>query len=558
MDKKHVILVVVCLAFFSLSVYGNTFFNDFAYDDEYVVLKNQWITSPSYIPNIFSENLFGFEGTQSNYYRPLLHLSYMAVYGLFGYAAWAFHATNILLHIAVSLLVFLFCFRFLDRTACSNPFVPSLIAGLFFIATPIHTEAVAPIMSITEVAFTLFYLASLYVYIFIERSKKTVWLSAGFFFLSSLCKEPALTLPLMIFVYDYLFDKKRLNFRESVKVYMPYAFFTFLYFILRFHALGGFAPVKKHSGLGIWEALINTFPLVSKYLFMLLFPINLNALHDFVPYTTLFESKVIFSLVIFLGFLTLIVITRKRNNVICFSLVLMFVPLLPTLYVAAIEYPFAERYLYLPSVGLALIVAVVAARMYRSRQGVIVLSVTAFLVIGLCTLGTIERNQVWKNNFTLWSDTVQKSPGVSLAHGNLAVTLKVRGDLEGAVSHYNRAIQIEPRFFYYSGLGDIYSQKGLLNQAVEFYKQALQLNPSYADTYLNLGSTYGEMGHYELAIETFKKAIELAPGLADAHYNLGLAYNGTGEAKKALDHFTVALRLQPENPKFRRAATKGF
>ena len=138
------ILAVIILT--SIGVYGNAIFNGFVVDDMHQVVENPWIRDVSYLKEICSSNVWAFEGRDSNYYRPLMHVAYMGVYHLVGLHAWGFHLLNALLHAGATALVFLVGSRLFGRSEGSgiHPIAtPALVAALLFATHPVHTEAVA-------------------------------------------------------------------------------------------------------------------------------------------------------------------------------------------------------------------------------------------------------------------------------------------------------------------------------------------------------------------------------------------------------------------------------
>jgi 4-amino-4-deoxy-L-arabinose transferase-like glycosyltransferase len=223
-----IISIVIAIAF---AVYSNALSNGFVYDDGYQILQNPWITDAKYIPEIFSKNVWGFRQNDSitNYYRPMMHLIYMFNYHIFGLKPWGFHLVNIFLHAGCSVLVFLIVLRLLrisPSSASVSSMAPPFIAALLFATHPIHTEAVTWVAGLTDVSCTFFYLLSFYFYIRSTGSillmKGTYLLSIASFFLAALCKEIALTLPLILVVYDYASRRDEVAFPSFLKKYVPY------------------------------------------------------------------------------------------------------------------------------------------------------------------------------------------------------------------------------------------------------------------------------------------------------------------------------------------------
>jgi tetratricopeptide (TPR) repeat protein len=440
----------------------------------------------------------------------MFHIFYMLDYHIFGFRPWGFHLTKILLHMGSSLLVFFMASTIISRygggdtaTETSKQYIP-FVAALLFATHPIHTEAV---LGITEVSLAFFYFLSFYLYIRADVISRGVPVSSvAFFFLAALSKETALTLPVLLFAYDFSF--KRLGkFNHLIKRYLPYLAASGIYFILRIYALGGFAPAKAHAGLSVYEYFINVFPLFAQYLGKLILPINLNAAYVFHPIHSLLEWKGIMAVTVTLGFILTLYLVRDRNRVVFFSLLLVIIPLLPAFYIPALgEHTFAERYLYLPSAGFVIIVSVglcgiASLDALRDMAMPIMLSIV-LVIMALYSAGTIKRNPVWKDSFTLWSDTAKKSPDSYGVRNNLGNAYHKQG--------YN--------------LGNVYLNLGRLEKAIQKYKYALRLEPDFARAHNNLGDAYADQGRTDEAIEEYRVASRLDPNFALPHYNLGNVY----------------------------------
>ncbi len=551
------IVVISCVCF---AVYFNALANGFVYDDLQQVVKNQWIKDLKYIPEIFSTHVWKFveiEGA-SNYYRPLMHIIYMMNYHLFGLRPWGFHLVNILFHAGVSILVFLILMRLLNGFHPTNYLSPPFLAVLLFVTHPIHTESVTWIAGLPDLSFTFFYLLSFYLYLLATEegrpSRRLYTMSVTLFFLATLCKEPALTLPIILIGYDYGFNK--LSFSRSpfiyVKRYLPYLIVAGLYFILRIHAVGGLAPLKRHAELSAFQYVINVFPLFIQYLKKLIIPVNLNAFHVFHPVSSIFEMKSVVSLILTAVFVLCTCVALRRNKVVFLSLLFITVPLLPALYIPAIgENPFAERYLYLPSLGFIILLALVAARIQVNTPGRRIALTVGFLVVfSLYSAGTLKRNIVWKNNYSLWTDTVRKSPDGALPHSELGIEYTVRGRLDEAIKHFETAIRLQPnQADYYNNLGYTYIRKGRVDKGIELFQLAIQLDSYHISSYYNLGLAYDSKGLVNAAVRYYQTVLRLNPRHAQALNSLGIAYGRKGMAAKAIVHFQAALKLEPDDPR---------
>jgi tetratricopeptide (TPR) repeat protein len=252
------------------------------------------------------------------------------------------------------------------------------------------------------------------------------------------------------------------------------------------------------------------------------------------------------------AFLTLIPITLKKNRVVFMGLLFVAVPLLPVLYIPALgENSFAERYLYLPSAGYVILLAAVLLWV-KEKLPHTVKSVTVVLIVltGLYTVGTVNRNNIWKNNFVLWADTVRKSPDSPFAHTSLGNEYASRGNLDMALAEYQTALRLRPDYVVaHINLGILYKWRGQLDMAIAEYQRALRLRPDYADVHYDLGNAYEAEGQWDMAITEYQTALRLKPNYANAHFNLGVAYLRKGAVDMAKGEFEAGLKISPDNQK---------
>ncbi len=570
---------IAILLIISIGVYLNTLPNEFVYDDETQVLKNQWIRDVRHIPEILLSGVPAFVGEViSNYYRPLMHIIYMIDYHIFGLRPWGFHLTNIILNAGISVLVFIIISTLINQSQSLNPkskiqnpesqisnlksqiLSPAFITAILFAAHPIHTEAVAWIAGVPELLFSLFYLLSFYLYTKTDRIQdKRFILSLLFFFFATLCKEPALTLPILLFIYDYSLKRNsvhssRFTVHGNIKRYLPYLIISGIYFILRIYALRGFAPIpKKHAHLSSYEYFINIFPLFTQYLEKLLLPINMNVFYVFHPISSLFEWKGIITFILTLAFIFLVYFFR-RHKVVFLSLFWIVIPLLPVFYIPALgENTFAERYLYLPSIGFVVLVALAIERIsqlkaLRQTANYVIISILVIL-IGLYSAGTIKRNYIWRNSYSLWTDTVQKSPDGFIPHTHMGIAYYKKGEINKALKHSQIAIKLMPDSPEpHSNLGNVYSTLGKFDEAIKEYMTAIKLSPDFPEAHYNLALTYSKQERFDEAMKEYMTAIKLSPDFPEPHYTLALTYSKQERFDEAIKEYMIAIKLKPNYP----------
>lgn len=553
-------LAIIIILFTSFGVYFNTLSNGFVYDDTFIVVENPWIRDVKYLPDIFSKGLWEFQGeSASGFYRPLVHAMYMVTYSVFGLKPWGFHLVNVLLHAGVSVLVFLVAAGLLRRGVSSGEwFSTPLFAGVLFATHPIHTEVVAWVAGVMDLLFTLFFLLSLHFYLrWKEKGGRALYCySVLSFFLSTLCKEPALVLPAVLVVYDYVFDREPSKSRHH-KIYIPYGAVVALYLIFRLHADVGIVSTESRLRFTFIQLLLNILVLFVQYLWKLLLPINLNVYYAFRPVMSPFSGNAVFAIIFAVGFIGLFVAAWNRNKEILFLLCLVTLSLLPVLYFPAVHNPIADRYLYLPSVGFVMILSYSAAWLVAKSGKMAKVGIVTVIVITilLYSVGTVERNRVWKNEYSLWSDAAKKSPDKAIPHHNLGKALESMGRLDEAMDQYRIGLSLPSappiNSMAHNNLGFAYKLKGDLEMAIAHYVTAVGLQPTETRARTNLAAAYMETGLLEEAIEQLRIVVQLRPGDSTAHYNLGVAYEMKGFPEEALTEFDTAETLAPGDSELR-------
>jgi tetratricopeptide (TPR) repeat protein len=230
-----------------------------------------------------------------------------------------------------------------------------------------------------------------------------------------------------------------------------------------------------------------------------------------------------------------------------FALLLILFPLLPVLYIPSLsENVFAERYLYLPSVGFVILLSYVFVEIDKYRKAWPLSAAIIITILVLYSAGTVKRNPAWFDEYTFWTDTVKKAPQSSQAHNNLGNVYYKNGLGEQAIIEYQEALRIKPdnqEALY--NLGTVYHHKGMLDEAIGFYKKAIQLNSYYFSARSNLGIAFAEKGEYDKAIKELKEAIELRPDV-EGYYNLGVFYQRIERNDMAKKEFENALKINPD------------
>lgn len=479
---------------------------EFVYDDTVQILENPWIKAESF-KEIFTNDVWGFTSMDTTkYYRPMMYVVYILVHSVFGMSPFGFHLANVLFHACVSIAVFFLIERLLIDTEKKT--LGAFFGALVFAVHPIHTEAVAWVGCLPETAFSVFALLAIICYI-----DKRIMLSAAFFGVALFFKETAIVTVALIAAYDVIFKRINRVPDNRIWIYLSFIMTAGLYLIIRAYAIGGVVVVSgRHEELSTAQYLLNVFPLFMDYLSLLLFPFKLNVFHVFRPVFGLTEPKAIAGVAVVTAFAVTAYAIRKRPAAL-FGMAFILIPLLPVFYIPALgENTMAERYLYLPSVGLSIIIGYVIVSIDSGiwrKTALILLGAVASIYI----LMTVSRNTVWKNDVVLWEDSVSKSTDGSIPHSELGYAYHMAGDLDKAVDEYNRALSLNRQHFIaQNDLGNVYMKLGRLDDAIRHYRFAVELKPEVPEFYKNLAAAYRAKGWETTAQALEEQAVALING----------------------------------------------
>jgi tetratricopeptide (TPR) repeat protein len=328
---------------------------------------------------------------------------------------------------------------------------------------------------------------------------------------------------------------------------------SLIYLAVRFEVLVNPGEALKSSAGSLAERIIYLPGHLLKFISLTLYPANLNA--DYVyayPGSFVDFSNLIGTVVVILLVGTAIWGYRYSRET-CFSIGWFLVTLFPVYNLIEIYHPLAERYLYLPIVGFCLAVAVginaAARRLFTNPTTLIwAMLLPAAIIVGLYSYATTRRNPVWQSNFTLWSDTIRKSPDSLVARGGLGMAYLEKGMLQEAARQFEMTIERYPDHHKsYYNLGLVYHRQGDLKKAVAFFNRSIALDPNSVRAHYNLATIYFQQKSWDLAIRHYIQVNELDPEIATAHFNLGMAYANQGKLTSAIAEWEIVLKLDPGN-----------
>lgn len=552
---------IALLILLSLGIYAASLANGFIGDDSVQVLNNPLIRDWQRIPEMFRHSVWAFNGAdRDNYYRPVHFLIYMAVYYLAGLEAWAYHLLMLVMHTVATVLVYLLARRWLAGWQAP------LLAGAVFALHPIHSEAVLWIASVPDVATTILVLAAIYLFIACH-ARPGLWGAiaiALFYFAALLSKETgAMLLPLLVGCELLLLRRRFRDLPADTRLYAALAAVSAVYLLLRYHALGGLAPAQGvHFRLTAWQLFLTGSLVAAKYLLKLVLPLHLSYWYVIDPVSV----PNLLWLVAFAACLSVvaaILVLRyrgagpgtaaeplERRARVSFFIFFFAVPILPALNLNGINAsPFGERYLYLPSAGLAmlagelwnLLLPRLSPRRRRLAWG------AALLVLCAASVQILTRIPDWRNEKILLTRSIEQLPGCASLHQQLGQLLANSGEIDAAQAHYRTALQLKPSAMLHVNLGGILVLKQQYADAIRELRSALALDPTLAGAHADLGSVLAGTGELPAAAAEYNQALRLQPNNAQALTGLGMIEYNENHKEEAATLYRRAIDADPRS-----------
>ncbi len=586
-----------------VALYANTLHSPFQFDDVKFVAGN------SYIKDFKNITTFGsILGQPSRY---VAFLTFALNYHFHGLNVFGYHVTNLVIHVVNSLLVW-WLVGMLVKTfnrkrtvrVCERKlsgFVYGLFAALLFVAHPVQTQAVTYISQRFASLATLFYLLSLCFYIkgrisyqssaiSHQSSEKNKILTADsrrltsknwrpifYFFgaavaavLGMFTKEIVITLPLMILLVEFMFLRSTGTVntpRGSVYgtrpqtdprgVFTVYGWVFLLLFCLIIPAVFSFnvfgilfGPKMSASHAGdvitFGKYFLTQARVFVVFIRLLVFPIGQNLDYDFPLSQGIFEWPVVLSFVFLTGLVMLAMRLRHRHAVISFGIFWFFLTMAANL--VPRRHIIFEHKLYLASIGFCMILPCLLYLSFNNKKKCVV---SMLIILSVYSSLTIQRNRVWQNAVSLWSDVVRKSPGKMRPYLNLGYSYFARGEYDLALEYLTKSIEMDAgNVKGYDNRGVVYQKKGLHDLALADFNQSIQLDPNNAESYNNRGNFYKDQRRYDQALSDYNKAIKNDPLLASAYSNRGIIRKVKRQYDLATADFKQAITINPDMPQF--------
>jgi protein O-mannosyl-transferase len=546
-------LLLSALILLGVLPYLNTLGNSFVYDDEFQVLQNPYLRNFHHIKQIVTSSVWSFRYTTvpTNYYRPLMQVEYLLLYQLYGPLAYVFHLANVLMNALVVILLFLVTRRLFRSEAIG------FLSAAIFALHPIHTEAVAWVAAVSDLQLGFFLLLAFWFFLNLGDAHRKRWWTVPMmcicFLLALLSKEPAIAFPIIAAAYQHFFaeDRDHTPWGEKFRRYVPLLIVAALYLGARIAFMGSLIPRLQRAHLPWGRAILSSVTLTGDYLTTLLWPKQLSALYSFVPTQRLWDLGFIAGAAWILGVILLFLILWRTNRMAAFGIVWLIPMLAPALnarWMAANV--FAERYLYVPSIGFCWVAAAGIIALWNTkafRRGVwlkVGLSTAGVIVAGLMALRIVKRNTEWHDEISFFSVIVQQSPNNATGHSNLGSAYWNQSRTADAQREWNMALQCDPNnVFALGNLGSVAVSQGRFDDAIIYLRKAVKINPKHSESHVGLGEALAGLGHDTEAEAEFRAAIEISTYDWDAYNRLGRFFLKRGRIREAEDAYRHSVDI---------------
>ena len=527
------------LAAITFAVFGQTLRHEFVnFDDEDYVRDNPGVARGLTLRGI----VWAFARVHSANWHPLTWLSHMLDCQLYGLNPAGHHLTNVLLHTATVIALFLVLRQM------TGAFWRSAFVAAVFAIHPLRVESVAWVAERKDVLSGFFFMLTIGAYV---RYARRPWSPARYglvmllFALGLMCKPMLVTLPVVLLLLDYWplrrVEPRRLS--GLVLEKLPLLALSAADCVVTLLAQHG--AIQSDGSFSLPHRLGNALAACMVYLGQMVWPAGLAVLYPF-PHNGLPAWEMALAGTLLAGLSAVAWGQRREQPWLLVGWLWYLAMLLPVVGVIQVGWQsHADRYTYLPQIGIYVAATWLAAELQVSR--------VAFggLMAGVCAALMVcawKQTAYWQDSETLWTRALACTTDNYMAHNNLGNFLDQKGRNDEAIHHFQAALQIRPGYAdAHYNLGLAMFKKGEVDEAIVQYEEALEIRPNDSKEHGNLGNALFHKGRVKEAIAHYKTALELEPGYVLAHYDLGNVYLQAGHPAEAIIQFQKVLEFQPDH-----------
>ncbi len=563
LHKHRCLLLCGFLIITTLAIYWPVLNHEFVkYDDGKYVTENRHVTGGITRQSV----IWAFTSPHFHMWHPLTSLSYMLDCQLFGLNPRWYHLTSLLFHIAGTLLLF----GILKRM--TGAIWPSFFVAAAFALHPLNVESVAWVSERKNVLSGFFWMLTIAAYISYAKrpSMGRLLVVVLIFALSTMAKPMVVTLPFVLLLLDYWplgrlrwqhqskeqdclhSESIQLNyqgpsawrlFAEKIPLFILSVILSAITFIVQ--QRGG--VVSKLDNVPLKLRMTNAFNSYAIYIVKMIWPSRLAVFYPLEKLPIWQVAAVVLLLLAVSAGVICLARSRKYLPVGWLWYLGTLVPVIGLVQVGAQAR--ADRYAYLPFIGLFIMIAwgltdLLAKWRYRK---IILGTAAAAVLLALSIVTRLQLNH-WRNSTALFEHAINATEDNFIMHNNYANVLNEMGQLDKAIEHYYKSLQIKPDSAEaHNNLGIALYDLGKLNEAIEHYKKALELNPNFSNPHYNMAVVLTKQGKTDEAIAEYHQALRFRPDDIDALSNLGLILAKQGNFGKAIEYYKKALELEPDD-----------
>ncbi len=554
----YLFLILVTLATY-WQVCNNEFVN---FDDPEYVTENPQVQAGLTLKGI----VWAFTTGHALNWHPLTWISHMIDCQLYGLNAQGHHLTNLLFHAVNTVLLFL-VFRRMTGAVWQSAFV-----AVLFAVHPLHVESVAWVAERKDVLSSFFWILTMWTYAsYVENPSPYRYLLTLIFFALGLMAKPMLvTLPFVLLLLDWWplgrtpiaqsgevknqrmaesihpKDRLSLNLRllwEKIPLFFLVAVSSVVIFAAQYKD-----AVARLGQFPINIRLANALVSYVAYIVKMIWPTNLAVLYPH-PGNTLPNWQVVGAGLLLVCVSGLFIWAAQWRPYPAVGWLWYIGTLVPVIGIVQVGVQsMADRYMYMPLVGLSIIIAWgVPDFVARWRHRKIWLAIATGVLLLVLMGRTWSQVRYWRDSITLFEHAVNVTANNPVAHYNLGVALAEQGRIAEAIAHYSEAVWINPEYaMAHNNLGVVLDSQGQIKEAMVHYSEALRIKPDFWEAHNNLGTALESQGQITEAIANYSEALRIKPDFWQAHYNLGVALTKQGRIAEAIAHYSEALRIKPD------------
>jgi tetratricopeptide (TPR) repeat protein len=568
--KKHrVLLICVVLAVATALAFNRVRHNQFLnYDDDTYVTQN-----PHVLMGLTTESVvWAFTTFYASNWHPLTWLSHMLDCQLFGINPLGHHLTNLLLHILNTSLLFWVLNKMTGRIW------PSAFVAALFALHPLHVESVAWVAERKDVLSAFFWMLTLAAYLrYVQRPAVRTYLLVVLAFALGLMAKPMLvTLPFVLLLLDYwplgrtqlarqnavslppsasfTLNCQRLSLWRLLAEKLPLFAFIIVSSAITFIAQRAGGSMETLEKLPLNLRIVNVWLSYIDYIGKMIYPVRLAVFYPF-PLRGFPLVKSIIWFVILIVFSRRVISSTKSRPYLIVGWLWYLGTLVPVIGLVQVGgQAMADRYTYLPSIGIFIMFAWTAADLFgKWSYRHIALSLSSILLLLALAISTHHQLRYWKNHFTLYEHAIAVTRDNYVMHHNYGSVLLEKEQFDLAAEQFYETLRIKPLYpRALSGLGGALVGQGKFDEAIECFNKTLELDKNQPYVYLNLGTLYAKQGKYDLAIQNYEHALRLNPNFISAHINLAKVLATKKNYDEAARHCQLVLQINPYNTEAKR------